>query len=209
MKFIVAKQNPRLMPDIDIASSCSSLLTPAEEYLGYPSYGEHIGSNSFDLCDAGDATLLAHPHGAGTWAERDAHAGALAAAAAAEAEEAEAEEKKNDEKAKARVRDRKRRAKAKAEKAALHRRIAELEAMLGRCAGDGAERWYGAAFFGVSYSFLTRSLSPSHPLSPHSTHSTAHRQQQQQHHHHHHHHQQQQQQQSLLLSSPARRRVLE
>ena len=102
------------MPDIDIASSCSSLLTPAEEYLGYPSYGEHIGSNSFDLCDAGDATLLAHPHGAGTWAERDAHAGALAAAAAEEAEEAEAEEKKNDEKEKARVRDRRRRAKAKA-----------------------------------------------------------------------------------------------
>ena len=39
------------MPDIDIASSCSSLLTPAKEHLGYPSYGEHIGSNSFDLCD--------------------------------------------------------------------------------------------------------------------------------------------------------------
>ena len=98
--------SPRLMSGIGIASSYSSLLTPAEEYLGYPSYGEHIGSNSFDLCDAGDATLLAHPHGAGTWAERDAHAGALAAAAAAEAEEAEAEEKKNDEKEKARVRDR-------------------------------------------------------------------------------------------------------
>ena len=130
--------DPRLMPDIDIASSCSSLLTPAEEYLGYPSYGEHIGSNSFDLCDAGDATLLAHPHGAGTWAERDAHAGALAAAAAAEAE---AEEKKNDEKEKARVRDRRRRAKAKAQVAELLRRNAELEAMLGRCAGDGAERW--------------------------------------------------------------------
>ena len=113
MKFIVAKQNPRLMPDIDIASSCSSLLTPAEEYLGYPSYGEHIGSTTFDLCDADD-TLLAHQHGAGTWAERDAHAGSLAAAAAAEAEEAEAEEKKNDEKEKARVRDRRRRAKAKA-----------------------------------------------------------------------------------------------
>ena len=131
------KQNPRLMPGIDIASSCSSLLTPAEEYLRYPTYGEHL---SFDLCDADD-TLLAHQHGACSWAERDAHAGALAAAAAAEAEEAEAEEKKNDEKAKARARDRKRRAKAKAEKAALHRRIAELEAMLGRCAGDGAERW--------------------------------------------------------------------
>ena len=99
------KQNPRLMPGIDIASSCSSLLTPAEEYLRYPTYGEHL---SFDLCDADD-TLLAHQHGACSWAERDAHAGALAAAAAAEAEEAEAEEKKNDEKAKARVRDRKRR----------------------------------------------------------------------------------------------------
>jgi len=34
--------------------------------------------------------LLAPQHGAGTWAERDAHAGSLAAAAAAEAEEAEA-----------------------------------------------------------------------------------------------------------------------
>ena len=107
------------MPDTDIASSCSSLLTPAEEYLRDPTYGEQ----DFDLCDADD-TLLAHQHGACSWAERDAHAGALAAAAAAEAEEAEAEEKKNAEKAKARVRDRKRRAKAKAEKAALHRRIA-------------------------------------------------------------------------------------
>ena len=100
------------MPDIDIASSCSSLLTPAEEYLRYPTYGdEHIGS-TFDLCDADD-TLLAHQHGACSWAERDAHAGALAAAAAAEAEAEEAEEKKNDKKEKARVRDRRRRAKAK------------------------------------------------------------------------------------------------
>ena len=74
------------MPGIDIASSCSSLLTPAEEYLRYPTYGEHL---SFDLCDADD-TLLAHQHGACSWAERDAHAGALAAAAAAEAEAAEA-----------------------------------------------------------------------------------------------------------------------
>ena len=90
------------MPGIDIASSCSSLLTPAEEYLRYPSYGEHIGSTTFDLCDADD-TLLAHQHGACSWAERDAHAGALAAAAAAEAAEAEAEEKKNEEKAKAQV----------------------------------------------------------------------------------------------------------
>ncbi len=145
------KQNPRLMPDIDIASSCSSLLTPAEEYLGYPSYGEHIGSTTFDLCDADD-TLLAHQHGACSWAERDAHAGALAAAAAAEAEAEEAEQKKNDEKEKARVRDRRRRAKAKAQVAELLRRNAALEAMLGRCAGDGAERWYGAAFFGVSFS---------------------------------------------------------
>ena len=133
--------HPRLMPDIDIASSCSSLLTPAEEYLGYPSYGEHIGSNGFDLFDAADDTLLAHQHGACSWAERDAHAGALAAAAAAEAEEAEAEKKKNEEKEKARVRDRRRRAKAKAQVAELLRRNAELEAMLGRCAGDGAERW--------------------------------------------------------------------
>ena len=156
------KQNPRLMPGIDIASSCSSLLTPAEEYLRYPTYGEHIGSTTFDLCDADD-TLLAHQHGACSWAERDAHAGALAAAAAAEAEAEEAEQKKNDEKEKARVRDRRRRAKAKAQVAELLRRNAALEAMLGRCAGDGAERWYGAAFFGVSYSFLTRSLSPSHP----------------------------------------------
>ena len=62
------KQNPRLMPGIDIASSCSSLLTPAEEYLGYPSYGEHIGSNGFDLFDAADDTLLAHQHGACSWA---------------------------------------------------------------------------------------------------------------------------------------------
>ena len=71
------------MPDTDIASSCSSLLTPAEEYLRYPTYGEHIGSTTFDLCDADD-TLLAHQHGACSWAERDAHAGALAAAAAAD-----------------------------------------------------------------------------------------------------------------------------
>ena len=126
-----------------------------------------------------DDTLLAHQHGACSWAERDTHAGALAAAAAAEAEAEEAEQKKNDEKEKARVRDRRRRARAKAQVAELLRRNAALEAMLGRCAGDGAERWYGAVFFGVSYSFLTRSLSPSHPLSPHSTHPTAHRQQQQ------------------------------
>ena len=105
------KQNPRLMPGIDIASSCSSLLTPAEEYLRYPTYGEHIGSTTFDLCDADD-TLLAHQqHGACSWAERDAHAGALAAAAVAEEAGAEAEEKKE----KARERDRRRRTKAKAE----------------------------------------------------------------------------------------------
>ena len=88
--------SPRLMSGIGIVSSCSSLLTPAEEYLRYPTYGEHIGSTTFDLCDADD-TLLAHQHGACSWAERDAHAGALAAA---EAEAAEAEEKKNDEKEK-------------------------------------------------------------------------------------------------------------
>ena len=163
------------MSDIGIPGWHSSSLAPGQQYLDP---GELTGSIS-DLCDAGD-TLLAHQHGACcSWAEHDAHADSLAAVAATGAEEAEAEKNENDEKAKARVRDRKRRAKAKAEKAALHRRIAELEAMLGRCAGDGAERWYGAAFFSVSYSFLTRSLSPSHPLSPHSTHSTAHRQQQQ------------------------------
>ena len=44
--------------------------------------------------------------------------------------------------------------------------IAELEAMLGRC----AERWYGAAIFtSPCYLFLTRSLCPFHPLPPHST----------------------------------------
>ena len=68
IKIHRCQADPLLMPDIDIASSCSSLLTPAEEYLGYPSYGEHIGLNSFDLC----------------------HAGSLAAAAAEEAEEATA-----------------------------------------------------------------------------------------------------------------------
>ena len=95
------------MPGIDIASSCSSLLTPAEEYLRYPTYGEHIGSTTFDLCDADD-TLLAHQHGACSWAERDAHAGALAAVAATEA----AAEARENGKGKARVRDRRRREKA-------------------------------------------------------------------------------------------------
>ena len=145
------------MSDIGIPGWHSSSLAPAQQFLDP---GELAGSIP-DLRLDEDTPLLAHQHGACSWAEHDAHADSLAAVAATGAEEAEAEKNENDEKAKARVRDRKRRAKAKAEKAALHRRIAELEAMLGRCAGDGAERWYGAAFFSVSYSFLTRSLSPS------------------------------------------------
>ena len=159
------------MSDIGMPGWHSSSLAPAQQYLDP---GELAGSIP-DLRLDEDTPLLAHQHGACSWAEHDAHADSLAAVAATGAEEAEAEKNENEEKEKARIRDRRRRAKAKTEKAALHRRIAELEAMLGRCAGDGAERWYGAAFFSVSYSFLTRSLSPSHPLSPHSTHPTAHR----------------------------------
>ena len=57
------KQNPRLMPGIDIASSCSSLLTPAEEYLGYIGYGEQLGSNFFDAdADATTTEPVSYTH---------------------------------------------------------------------------------------------------------------------------------------------------
>ena len=66
------------MPDIDILNPHSSLCTPYEQYQEYLAYGEQVGS--FFAADA-DADAQ---HGACTWAERDAHAGALATVAEAE-----------------------------------------------------------------------------------------------------------------------------